>query len=228
MHAAPRIRRVCAMRPDVRSVIDRFAKQCGIYVWGLKCVISAMPILQCFQTWVQIDPTHLVQRSPAPSLAALRAPCPRWPLPLALVEHDGLRIGDTEVIAGVRVRSRPRGADAWCRQRRAARTPSLRSDSPTLVGSCCIPGLDLALRSIATREPDLDGRLARRLQANRRICQYLLMTVGYLCESARVPKEFKSKVASEITHLTTHPLSGEAEKGADSPPAAAPPSAIKP
>jgi hypothetical protein len=63
--------------------------------------------------------------------------------------------------------------------------------------------LTVAFRAITTPTPELDARLSKRLQENRRISQYLLLVVGYLSDAARVPKEFRTKIAAEISQLST-------------------------
>jgi hypothetical protein len=72
-------------------------------------------------------------------------------------------------------------------------------NAPLLLGSVCLPLKDAAFREICTSSPDLDRRLAQRLDANDRIRQFILASSSYLIAATRLPKDFKAYIEADMS-----------------------------
>ncbi len=74
-------------------------------------------------------------------------------------------------------------------------------DAPTLVGTCCLPLLDLGFRNLSVPEKELDARLRERLSANGRIRQFINLAASYLLAASKLPREFRietNKLVADI------------------------------
>lgn len=71
-------------------------------------------------------------------------------------------------------------------------------NAPLLLGSVCLPLKDAAFREVCIPSADLDRRLARRLDANDRIRQFILASSSYLIAATRLPKDFKACIDSDM------------------------------
>lgn len=72
-------------------------------------------------------------------------------------------------------------------------------DAPFTLSTACLPIKDLGFRELSTPSANVDARLARRLQANNRIRQYIMATASYLVGASRLPREFKDMLVERIS-----------------------------
>jgi hypothetical protein len=72
-------------------------------------------------------------------------------------------------------------------------------NAPLLLGSVCLPLKDAAFREVSNVTPDLDRRLAQRLDSNDRVRQFILAASSYLIAATRLPKDFKNCIESDMS-----------------------------
>jgi hypothetical protein len=74
-------------------------------------------------------------------------------------------------------------------------------DAPFTLAPTCLPIKDIAFRELSSVNPQIDARLARRLQANNRVRQYAIATASYLVNATRLPREFKDHLTSSMSAI---------------------------
>jgi hypothetical protein len=75
-------------------------------------------------------------------------------------------------------------------------------DAPFTLAPTCLPLKDMAFRELSTVDPQIDARLAKRLQANNRVRQYAMATANYLVSASRLPREFRDHLTTTLSSVS--------------------------